>query len=163
MAGAGGTGRGLWLDRRGFEHPRISRRDDDRQAQAQTRGRRLGEGAGEGEGEGEGEGAGAGEGEGEGEGEGRPRAPDLVIHHGDASAFPLAGADVVFVSSLCFSDATMAAIMRHASEGMRSGGVVATLRLPPPQSLSLGGWRALESCWVKMSWARVQVHVLRKD
>jgi SAM-dependent methyltransferase len=89
--------------------------------------------------------------------------PEMLIWHGDVAACSLEAADVVFVSSVCFPDSLLSSIVRNAAS-MRKGSVLATLRLPASfeAEIAAAGLAIVSTCWVKMSWARVQVHILRK-
>jgi len=89
--------------------------------------------------------------------------PEMLIWHGDVAACSLEAADVVFVSSVCFPDALLSSIVRNAAS-MRKGSVLATLRLPASfeAETAAAALAIVSTCWVKMSWARVQVHILRK-
>ena len=85
--------------------------------------------------------------------------PELVILQQDLANCIVDDADLVFVSASCFSDALLAAILRNAA-GMKRGAVFATSRLPP--NFQVAGWDLERTCWVKMSWAKVQLHILRR-
>lgn len=84
--------------------------------------------------------------------------PTLEILQADVCGISLVDADVVFVSSLCFSDAVLSAVLSNAT-AMRAGGRLATLKMPLDWQAA---WELEQTCWIKMTWSRIPVYVLRR-
>ena len=85
-------------------------------------------------------------------------ACDISVVHADAINMVVNDADIIFLSSLCFPDTTMAAILERCTK-VRPGALLCTLKLPP-------GWEDyfhnVGMVWVKMTWAKMSLHVLRR-
>lgn len=67
-------------------------------------------------------------------------------------------ADVVFASSICFTDTLMQNMLNIAKE-MKRGGLLLTLKLPDHYNAH---FKLFKQEWVKMSWGRCLVYVLQR-
>lgn len=95
----------------------------------------------------------------DGNGEGSIRQlPPMEIREADILVADWSAADVVYISSICFSDSFVQSIFEK-SKALKPGSKFITLKLPG----SLDGWFEVDSqAWYKMTWGRIMVYVLRR-
>jgi hypothetical protein len=79
---------------------------------------------------------------------------------GDIAAIDWSDADFVFMSSSCFSDATVVSLFNKALD-LKQGAKLVSLKLPSEEDPFFGGQFELSlKTFVKMSWGRSPAYVL---
>ena len=77
--------------------------------------------------------------------------------HGDLLKTDWSDADVLYISSVCFSDEMLEGI-NEMSNSLKVGARIITLRILPPNPK----WKTLKSYRSKMSWGSSEAYILEK-